>query len=69
MFVTAPVTAETHVAATPPMGRYSWNHFTWKVTGTDLRAAADAMVPSGMRDVGCVYINHDELLLRIAHPR
>lgn len=60
MFITAPVTAETPVAATPPMGWHSWNRFAWKVTGTDVRAAADAMVSSGMRAVGYVYINIDD---------
>ena len=60
MFITAPVTAETPVAAPPPMGWHSWNHFAWKVTGTDVRAAADAMVSSGMRAVGYVYINIDD---------
>lgn len=69
MSIATPVTAGTHVAATPPMGWNSWNDFAWKDTGTDVRAAVDAMVSSGMCDVGCVYINHDVLLLRIAHSR
>ena len=60
MFITAPVTAETHVAAVPPMGWHGWNHFARKVTGTDVRAAADAIVFSGKRDASCVYINIDD---------
>ncbi len=46
-------------AATPPMGWNSWNHFADKVTDADVRAAADAMVASGMRDAGYIYVNID----------
>jgi alpha-galactosidase len=48
------------LAATPPMGWNSWNHFATRVTEADVRAAADAMVASGMRDAGYVYINIDD---------
>ncbi len=48
------------LAATPPMGWNSWNHFAGKVTDADVRSAADAMVASGMRDAGYVYINVDD---------
>ncbi len=48
------------LAATPPMGWNSWNHFAGKVTDADVRAAADAMVASGMRDAHYVYINVDD---------
>lgn len=50
----------TTLAATPPMGWNSWNHFGEKVTDADVRAAADAVVASGMRDAGYVYINVDD---------
>jgi alpha-galactosidase len=30
-----------HLASTPPMGWNSWNHFSDKVTDSDVRAAAD----------------------------
>ena len=39
------------------MGWNSWNHFGEKVTDADVRAAADAMVASGMRDAGYIYVN------------
>ena len=42
------------------MGWNSWNHFADKVTEADVRAAADAMVASGMRDAGYVYVNIDD---------
>jgi alpha-galactosidase len=48
------------LAATPPMGWNSWNLFAGKVTDKDVRAAADAMVSSGMKDAGYVYINIDD---------
>jgi len=48
------------VAATPPMGWNSWNFFAEKVTDADVRAAADALVSSGMRDAGYVYVNIDD---------
>jgi len=48
------------LAATPPMGWNSWNHFAGKVTDSDVRSAADAMVASGMRDAGYVYVNVDD---------
>ncbi|HEX7158122.1 MAG TPA: glycoside hydrolase family 27 protein, partial [Edaphobacter sp.] len=48
------------VAATPPMGWNSWNHFRSKVDDATIRAQADAMVSSGMRDAGYVYVNIDD---------
>jgi alpha-galactosidase len=48
------------LAMTPPMGWNSWNHFAGRVTDADVRAAADAMVSSGMRDAGYVYVNVDD---------
>ena len=42
------------------MGWNSWNHFAGKVTDADVRAAADAMVTTGMRDAGYVDVNIDD---------
>ncbi len=57
----APVTMRAQqVAATPPMGWNSWNHFHRNVDDATVRAQADAMVSSGMRDAGYVYINIDD---------
>jgi len=52
--------AASRLAATPPMGWNSWNHFADKVDDKTIRAAADAMVSSGMRDAGYVYVNIDD---------
>jgi alpha-galactosidase len=59
-FVTAPAWASVPIAATPPMGWNSWNHFRGNVTAADVRAAADAMVSTGMRDAGYIYVNIDD---------
>ncbi len=48
------------LAATPPMGWNSWNHFAGQVNDADVRAAADAMVSSGMNAAGYIYINIDD---------
>jgi alpha-galactosidase len=56
----AGVAQSSQLAAIPPMGWNSWNHFASKVTDADVRAAADAMVSSGMRDAGYIYVNIDD---------
>ncbi len=55
-----PACAQSLTAATPPMGWNSWNHFAGRVNDADVRAAADALVSSGMRDAGYVYVNIDD---------
>jgi alpha-galactosidase len=51
---------ENGLARTPPMGWNSWNKFADKVDDASVRAMADAMVSSGMRKAGYVYINIDD---------
>ena len=51
---------QKNLAPTPPMGWNSWNHFAGKVDDKAVRSAADAMVASGMKDAGYVYINIDD---------
>jgi alpha-galactosidase len=48
------------LAKTPPMGWNSWNLFAEKVDDQTVRTMADAMVSSGMRDAGYVYVNIDD---------
>ncbi|WP_052230019.1 glycoside hydrolase family 27 protein [Streptomyces sp. CT34] len=55
-----PDTPPVPLAATPPMGWNSWNTFQCKITEEDVKAAADAMVKSGMRDAGYRYIVLDD---------
>jgi alpha-galactosidase len=48
------------LARTPPMGWNSWNKFAGKVDDAAVRAAADALVSSGMKDAGYIYVNIDD---------
>ena len=48
------------LAKTPPMGWNSWNLFAEKIDDQTVRTMADAMVSSGMRDAGYVYVNIDD---------
>ena len=52
--------AQETLPARPPMGWNSWNHFKAKVDDATIRAQAEAMVSSGMRDAGYTYINIDD---------
>ena len=56
----ASAAAAGEVANTPPMGWSSWNHFAGTVSDAVIRGQADAMVRSGMRDAGYVYVNIDD---------
>ena len=56
----SPAPAAAQIAATPPMGWNSWNHFHRNISDQIVRAQADAMVSSGMRDAGYVYVNIDD---------
>jgi len=65
-FVQTPNVAKAQSAApqaaaqTPPMGWNSWNYFAERVTDKDIRAAADQLVSTGMKDAGYIYVNIDD---------
>lgn len=48
------------LASTPPMGWDSWNSFGCDIDEKKIRAAADALVSSGMRDAGYRYVIVDD---------
>ena len=48
------------LALTPPMGWNTWNKFGCNVNEEMIRGMADAMVSSGMKDAGYIYINIDD---------
>jgi alpha-galactosidase len=48
------------LARTPPMGWNSWNRFQCDVSETLIKETADAMVTSGMRDAGYLYVVIDD---------
>jgi alpha-galactosidase len=60
VFSFAALSRSQEVARTPPMGWNSWNYFASKVDDAGVRAAADQIVASGMKDAGYIYINIDD---------
>jgi alpha-galactosidase len=55
-----PTAASAEQAQTPPMGWNSWNYFAERVDDKGVRAAADQIVATGMRDAGYIYVNIDD---------
>ena len=53
-----PVSA--NLALTPPMGWNSWNKFGCNVSEDMIKGMADAVVKSGMKDAGYIYVNIDD---------
>jgi alpha-galactosidase len=58
----APTTAvkSSGLGKTPPMGWNSWNKFRNQVSDKMVREIADAMVSSGMKAAGYIYVNIDD---------
>jgi alpha-galactosidase len=50
----------TSLALTPPMGWNSWNKFACNVSEDLIKGMADAVVKTGMKDAGYVYVNIDD---------
>jgi alpha-galactosidase len=48
------------LAKTPPMGWSSWNKFAENIDDKTVRAMADALVATGLRDAGYIYVNIDD---------
>jgi alpha-galactosidase len=48
------------LARTPPMGWNSWNKFHTHIDDKAIREIADALVSSGMKDAGYLYVNIDD---------
>ncbi len=49
-----------NLALTPPMGWNSWNRYGCQIDQKLIEQTADAMVSSGLRDAGYVYVNIDD---------
>ena len=49
-----------NLALTPPMGWNSWNKFGCNVSEDMIKGMADAVVSSGMKDAGYIYVNIDD---------
>ncbi|KAK7282428.1 hypothetical protein RIF29_11182 [Crotalaria pallida] len=48
------------LAQTPQMGWNSWNFFACKINETVIKETADALVSTGLADLGYVYVNIDD---------
>jgi alpha-galactosidase len=48
------------LAPTPPMGFSTWNHFQTRIDDQTIRDVAAALVATGLRDAGYVYVNIDD---------
>lgn len=57
---TSAQTTDNGLAKTPPMGWNSWNKFACNVSEKLIKEMADAMVTSGMRDAGYIYLVIDD---------
>jgi len=53
-----------HLAPLPPMGWASWNHYFCDYNEQTIREQADALVSTGMRDVGYKYVVIQECIAR-----
>lgn len=54
------VALDNGLAKTPPMGWNSWNCFGPDINEKQIKEIADAMVSSGLKDAGYVYLNLDD---------
>ncbi len=54
------VASDNGLAKTPPMGWNSWNIFQGNINETQIKQIADAMVSTGMKDAGYIYLNLDD---------
>jgi len=48
------------LARTPPMGWNSWNCFAHNIDENKIKEVADAIVSTGLRDAGYIYLNLDD---------
>ncbi len=59
--VSLPVMAQSeNLVLTPPMGWNSWNVFHENINEKQIQEIADAMVSSGLKDAGYIYLNLDD---------
>lgn len=61
-FTQTTAVSQQGLAPTPPMGWASWNHYFCDYNDQDIRDQADALVSSGMRDLGYKYVLIQECL-------
>src|SRR5437667_1116398 len=52
--------AQEKLAARPPMGWNSWNQLAERIDDKMVRETADALVSTGLKDAGYIYLNIDD---------
>lgn len=60
LLISLSVAAQKTAMDTPPMGFMTWNYFGLDINEHDIRTLADAMVESGLRDLGYNFIFIDD---------
>jgi alpha-galactosidase len=60
LLATGAVALQNGVARVPAMGWNSWNNFRCNINESIIREVADAIVSSGLRDAGYLYVNIGE---------
>src|ERR1700736_6388427 len=60
LFAQEKTSPSANLAPTPPMGWNSWNKFACNVSEDLIKGMADAVVKSGMKEAGYVYVNIDD---------
>ena len=60
MFATPAVANPDSLVLTPPLGWNSWNVFHENINENQIKEIADAMVSSGLKDAGYIYLNLDD---------
>ena len=58
--ITANAQKFDELAKTPPMGWNSWNKFQCDISEKLIRETADAVVSTGLKDAGYIYVNIDD---------
>jgi len=58
--VTTSMALNNGLVKTPPMGWNSWNCFGPNIDETKIKGVADAMVSTGLKDAGYIYLNLDD---------
>eukprot|EP00729_Bicosta_minor_P023308 gene23308-26423_t len=58
--VSSSTTAQIGPANTPPMGFNTWNLYHCAVDATILTETATAMVKTGLKDAGYIFVNSDD---------
>jgi alpha-galactosidase len=60
MLLSTALAVDNGVGVQPAMGWNSWNHYACNISETLIKSTADALVSTGLRDIGYNYLNLDD---------